>query len=386
MSTGPHSRPITPELARAARPDFQRWRQMVTATGGCTQPVRLQGRRLTIGTSTGEVLDEYSTDDEPTGYLLIACGNRRASRCPACSDVYRKDAYHLIFAGLAGGKGIPDTISSHPRVFVTLTAPSFGPVHTRREHGGQTRPCRPRRKGDTCQHGRPVFCALRHDADDRRLGTPLCPDCYDYQGAVLWNAHAGQLWKRFRIYAERAVAAQAGLSRAALRRQARLGYAKIAEYQARGLVHFHAVIRIDGPGGPADRPPAWADTQQLERAIRTAARTATVKTADPHRPGRRLNLRWGGQLDVRPVHLSGSDNNDVLEDAKVAGYIAKYATKGACALAPGNAWYGRMWPCHCAGRSSFSGPSAAAHRCARRWCTPGAPTRVSRANCPRRTH
>jgi hypothetical protein len=220
---------------------------MVTATGGCAQPVRLQGRSLTIDTATGEVIHEYNTDDEPTGYLLTACGNRRASRCPACADVYRKDAYHLIFAGLAGGKGIPDTISSHPRVFATLTAPSFGLVHTSREHAGKPRPCRPRRNGGACPHSRPTSCAARHERGDLQLGTPLCPDCYDYMSAVLWNAHAGQLWKRFRTYTERALAVHAGLSRAALRRQARLGYAKIAEYQARGLVHFHAVIRIDGP-------------------------------------------------------------------------------------------------------------------------------------------
>jgi hypothetical protein len=158
---------MTPELSRAAQPDFPRWQQMVTATGGCAQPIRLQGRKLIIDTSTGEVLDEYNTDNEPTGYLLIACGNRRASRCPACADIYRKDAYHLIFAGLAGGKGVPDTISSHPRVFITLTAPSFGPVHTRREHGGKLLPCRPRRGGGTCQHGRPIGCPTRHRPAER---------------------------------------------------------------------------------------------------------------------------------------------------------------------------------------------------------------------------
>jgi hypothetical protein len=147
--------------------------------------------------------------------------------------------------------------------------------------------------------------------------------------AVLWNAHAGQLWKRFRTYTERALAAQIGLSRAPLHQQARLGYAKIAEYQARGLVHFHAIIRIDGPAGPRDTPPAWADTQQLELAIRTAADNVTISTPDPQQPGCLLTLRWGSQLDVKPVHVSDPDDGDALVDAKVAGYIAKYATKGA---------------------------------------------------------
>ena len=109
----------------------------------------------------------------------------------------------------------------------------------------------------------------------------------------------------------------------------RLGYAKIAEYQARGLVHFHAVIRIDGPAGPEDTPPAWANVQQLEQAIRTAARNVAISTPDPHQSGRSLTLRWGNQLDVRPVHLADTGSGDAFEDAKVAGYIAKYATKGA---------------------------------------------------------
>ena len=29
------------------------------------------------------------------------------------------------------------------------------------------------------------------------LGTPLCGACFDYVGAVLFNAHAGKLWHRF---------------------------------------------------------------------------------------------------------------------------------------------------------------------------------------------
>src|SRR5439155_16262961 len=46
-------------------------------------------------------------------------------------------------------------------------------------------------------------------------------------------------------------------------------------------------------------------------------------------------LRWGSQLDVNVVHLSGQGGDDGsadtadTADTKVAGYIAKYATKGA---------------------------------------------------------
>jgi uncharacterized Zn-finger protein len=108
-------------------PDFDRAQQQIEHLGGCTEPVRLTGRTTTVDTTTGEVLRSYTTADEPTGSLLTMCGNRRASRCPACSRLYAADTYHLIRAGLSGGKTLPDTVRTHPRVFVTLTPPSFGP-------------------------------------------------------------------------------------------------------------------------------------------------------------------------------------------------------------------------------------------------------------------
>ena len=87
---------------------------------------------------------------EPDGVLRKACGNRREAVCPPCAERYRQDAYHLIAAGPRGGKGVPDTVAEHPAVFVTLTAPSFGPVHTRALGPGRAAaalPPAPRRAG-----------------------------------------------------------------------------------------------------------------------------------------------------------------------------------------------------------------------------------------------
>ncbi|HBF83502.1 MAG TPA: replication initiation protein, partial [Streptomyces sp.] len=66
-------------------PDFDRAQQQIEHLGGCTEPVRLTGHTTTVDTATGEVLRSYTSYDEPTGSLLTACGNRRSSRCPACS-------------------------------------------------------------------------------------------------------------------------------------------------------------------------------------------------------------------------------------------------------------------------------------------------------------
>ncbi len=80
---------------KAAQPDFERWRQMVEGAGGCTAPIRLVGNSSTIDVGTGEVLDTYSTRDEPTEYLLIAYGNRRASSQPMISATARINSARL---------------------------------------------------------------------------------------------------------------------------------------------------------------------------------------------------------------------------------------------------------------------------------------------------
>ena len=295
----------------------------VRHAGGCLQPVLLRGRVDHIDGATGELLHRYTTAHEPGGVLPIACKTRRASQCPPCAEVYRADTYQLIRAGLSGGKGIPATVATHPCVFATLTAPSFGPVHARREKNGRILACRPRRGNPACPHGRPQSCRQRHGRDDALLGEPLCPGCYDYTGSVLFNACAPELWRRFTITLRRSLARQAGLTNKALTAQLRVSYAKVAEYQRRGVVHFHAIIRLDGPAGPSTAPPAWATLELLTAAIAQAAEAVHVETPPATGlPGR--ILAWGREHDIRPVCTTGD-----LSDTKVAAYVAKYATKAA---------------------------------------------------------
>ena len=246
-------------------------------------------------------IHRYTTAHEPGGVLPVACKTRRATRCLPCAETYKADTYQLIRAGLAGGKGVPATVADHPAVFLTLTAPAFGVVHTTRERNGRVLACRPRRKHNVCQHGRTTACPKRHDPHDPQLGEPLCPDCYDYTGTVLFNACAPELWRRFTIALHRALARQAGLTGKALRQQLRISYAKVAEYQRRGVVHFHAIIRLDGPDGPTASPPAWATTALLTAAITHAIPAVTVTTpAAASLPARRL--AWGQKHDIRPDH------------------------------------------------------------------------------------
>ncbi|MGW1799724.1 replication initiator protein RepSA [Streptomyces sp. NPDC001984] len=298
-------------LRVAGLPGFDRWQDQVRRTGGCADPIHLTGWVLHKDKTTGELLHHYSTEHEPGGRLRVACGNRRASRCPACAWTYAGDTYHLMRAGLAGDedKDIPATVRDHPRVFATLTAPSFGPVHNRPDRG-------------TCR------CGTRHAADDPALGTALDPASYDYAGAVLFNNHAGDLWVRFVNRLRREIAARAGLTQRELADVCRVSYGKVAEFQKRGAVHFHAVIRLDGPDGPDSPPPSWASTDLLTDAIRSAAAHSYTSVSIPaagDQPAR--TFRLGTQLDVRPVKAFG-DGSDLTEKA-VASYVAKYATKAA---------------------------------------------------------
>jgi hypothetical protein len=327
---------VLQEVMDRAGPGYARWMEQVAQTGYCAHPVRLRGRVDHADASTGVVRTVYSTDKEPDATLLKACGNRRASVCHSCSATYQADSFQLLAAGLRGGKGVPETVAGHPRLFVTFTAPSFGPVHSRKAQGLLVYPCHPYRQGQRCPHGRRAGCWQRHDPDDPRLGEPLCGRCYQAGAQVLWNALAGRLWSRTTIYLHRTLAQLLGLTEGALRRLVRVSFAKVAEYQKRGAVHFHAIIRLDAAtdcGCPAcvAPPPSGFTADLLERAVRQAAATVAVPCpmVDEDQ-GVTLVARWGEQLDVHQITEAGDEGK--LSAEQVAGYVAKYATKATEAL------------------------------------------------------
>jgi hypothetical protein len=110
-----------------------------------------------------------------------------------------------------------------------------------------------------------------------------------------------------------------------------VSFAKVAEYQKRGAVHFHAIIRLDAAtasGCPACMapPPSEFTADLLEQAVRQAAATVAVPcpmmTEDQDVI---LTARWGEQLDVR--HITETGDEEELSAEQVAAYVAKYATK-----------------------------------------------------------
>jgi hypothetical protein len=325
-------------LARAAKPGFSTWLNHAARLKGCQRPIRLAGNVTTLD-ATGAIVDSFSTDDLPDGILYKPCGTRFASLCPACSETYRWDTYQLIKSGLVGGKGVPATTALHPAVFATLTAPSFGPVHTRLvDRAGKPKPCRPRRERPVCSHGQAQWCSALHRDGDHRLGKPLCLDCYDHDHQAVWNHFAPKLWDRTILRVRRLVAAELGPRLADI---TRVSYVKVAELQARAAVHLHALIRFDGrdPDAPNDivAPPSFGlpdgslvqvlTADRLAELVVQAARDVGLTT--PAHPDRAEGwpVVWGEQVDARVIRrgLIGGE----LTESYVAGYLAKYATKGS---------------------------------------------------------
>jgi hypothetical protein len=288
-------------IARAQDPKRERWLQQVARTGACRHPIRLRG----VVRQGEQVV--YSTADEPDRALMVRCGNRRHECCPACAQEYQRDMWQLITAGIAGGrKGVPETVAEHPQVFVTLTAPSFGAVHNRPDNN---RRCR---------------CGCHHSEDDPVLGEAIDPATYDYEGAVLWNWHAPALWNRFVVELVRGLGRSRGLHERQVRELVRVAYAKVAEFQARGLVHFHAIIRLDHPDDRALPPELAITGDELADAARQAAGRATYHGATGNGE---TALRFGKEVDAHVIH--GATDGEELTPEQVAAYIAKYACKGS---------------------------------------------------------
>jgi len=310
-------------LQRVTRPDYPAFEAQLRSSGYCAQPVRLRGH-VDVCEADGRRRQVWSTDTEPDGLLRKACGNRREAICRPCAERYRADARQLIAAGLRGGKGIPESVIGHPALFATLTAPSFGLVHTHvLGTDGRPRRCRPRRLAPVCPHGTVMACPQVHEPDDPCLGEPLCPQCFDYDEAVVWNNLLGELWRRTTIYLPRQLAGLAGVTQKRLHELVSVSYTKVAEYQARGLVHIHTAIRLDRRmptyRNSEIRPPDRRfTTQLLEDALRAAVQAVNVPAPAELGAG---EIRWGDQLDVQQL------TTDDEQRRHKASYLAKYSTK-----------------------------------------------------------
>ena len=76
-----------------------------------------------------------------------------------------------------------------------------------------------------------------------------------------------------------------------------MSFGKVAEFQRRGVVHYHVILRLDGldPADPAAiiAPPEWATVFVLAHALREALRRHPVPHPAAPGPAGRLGHRLG---------------------------------------------------------------------------------------------
>ena len=325
--TGASTRTLDDELLdRAARDDYHQWLPAPPAAGGCVRPIRLRGTIRDIDPATGEVLRTLDTEDLPDKVIYLPCGDRRASVCPPCAETYRADTYQLIRAGLAGGKGVPESVAIHPCVFATFTAPSFGPVHTRvvsRPTAGSpgagpaAKPATARtaggspaasgtRKTDACL-GTAAVPGLLRLRTPPSCGTPTPPSC---GGAPPSPSAASSPSSPSRT--------ASGCSCPTPRSPSSSPAAWSTSTPSSASTPSTRPPRAHRPAAPGITADVLAD---LIRQVAASTWFATV--AHPARPSG-WDIRWGAQLDPRIVRLTGGGQ---VTDVAVASYLAKYATK-----------------------------------------------------------
>jgi hypothetical protein len=174
--------------------------------------------------------------------------------------------------------------------------------------------------GHRCPHGRALVCGERHDESDEHLGQALCPQCYDYEGAVLYNAGVSELWRRTTIYALRALGSLLDMSAREAARRLRLSYVKVVEFQKRGSIHLHALVRADVRDDELGEAPSGINADMVATALHIAARKVTAPL--PGCDGER-RMAWGEQVDATVVTEAENGRR------RAAAYLAKYATKGS---------------------------------------------------------
>ena len=192
-ATDPGLREVTVPASSLRLDAYDAWLSHVWTASACSRPVLLRGSVRYVDPATGEVTGTVGTDDLPDKVIYKPCGNRRASTCPGCAETYRRDAFHLLRAGLAGGKGIPETVAAHPVVFATFTAPSFvrstpglsavTPASARSTATARPSPATPAATPVPARMAGAWPATPATPPAMPASGEPLCPDCYDYPAA-----------------------------------------------------------------------------------------------------------------------------------------------------------------------------------------------------------
>ncbi|WP_336620636.1 replication initiator [Corynebacterium sp. UMB9976] len=214
----------------------------------------------------------------------VRCGSRRKKQCESCSYLAQGDYRRLLKAGY---EELESSVGEYAFYLLTLTAPSFGAVHRVPKQGRSEVRCR---------------CGKFHHADkDRGLrGVAVDLDSYRFDVAVQWNHNVGRLWNATNTRLKKLLPT--------------MDYVKVSEWQLRGALHLHVILRIPRCDWHALVTAPGSHGGDVTQLIRQQVSDVVVDN----------RWRWGAKaLDIREIK-TGEDRK------KAARYLAKalaYVTK-----------------------------------------------------------
>lgn len=235
------------------------------------------------------------------------CGATRWQDCTYCATLYAGDVRHLMHEGASA----PGRQFGSDLVFLTLTAPSYGPVHSAPKFSFADEVFKGRQpKPKKCR------CGKSHRPEEGMQGVPLNPTRYRYTDHVRFNSNVSgimdatlkSLNKRLRRF---------GL-------QGTLPYIRVLEMQARFAVHVHMVLLV-----PVRVLVRLGGSQELRRLVEVTAKSTRYNPQDGSEP-----IAWGREMKTI-IHSALDKEADTQVRSRwlerrsaMLKYLAKYSAKG----------------------------------------------------------
>ena len=249
----------------------------------CVDPLVI--RRQEISLSTGEISQSV---------FEKRCGTRRKDKCEPCSTIWRDDAYFALLN--------PSKEHSGSITFITLTAPGsklFGKTHRGSYLGKASERCP---------------CRKYHHPNDSIVGLPLKPRSFNYALVSDFNHKASRLTTVTLQKIQRLMLSEMNRNKPAdLKKDMkdiRLPVARVMEWQDRGVLHVHIIVRGHIP------------TYIVDRAVNGSAKTESRRRINP---ASHQGQSWGKVIDVQ--HINSADTNQIKKLSSYVTKVVNYALK-----------------------------------------------------------
>ncbi|WP_426718578.1 replication initiator [Corynebacterium auriscanis] len=214
----------------------------------------------------------------------VRCGSRRRAKCKSCSYLAQGDYRRLLNAGY---EELEASMDEYVFFLLTLTAPSFGAVHRVPKEGRSKKRCR---------------CGKYHWAkkDGRLRGVAVDVDEYRFDEVVEWNHNVGKLWNATNTKLKKLLPS--------------MDYVKVSEWQRRGALHLHVILRIPRQEWHLASAQKEAENTSLRREIRKLIMSIVVED----------RWVWGDKaLDLQEIETEGDRGKAAFYLAKALAYVTK---------------------------------------------------------------